>query len=202
MSSSSLCSYMEAKNIIEQGDLLIYPTETYYALGCSIYSSRASDIYTIKQRPLNKALPIIVHSIEQAQDFALLSERIKEIFITFPELTIVVPLHSPIQYSQGNTVALRLANTPLLRYLTESSPVFATSANKAQYTPTADYTTLESTIVDILPLCIPYNKEDEPRGIAPSTIICIDNDTIIILREGNISKDDLYNLSIPVISIP
>ena len=60
MKCPSLCSYTEACSLVEQGELLIYPTETYYALGTRIDSPQKDTIYTIKGRPLYKPLPLIV----------------------------------------------------------------------------------------------------------------------------------------------
>jgi tRNA A37 threonylcarbamoyladenosine synthetase subunit TsaC/SUA5/YrdC len=54
-------------DVLEQGGIIIYPTDTVYAMGCSIKASRA--IEKIAQfkglNPLNPDLSIIFHDMSQ-----------------------------------------------------------------------------------------------------------------------------------------
>lgn len=189
MNPFSLCSYTQARLLIEQGELLIYPTETYYALGTALSSPHKEDIYRVKERPYNKPLPLIVHSIEQATHFTLLSSQAKELMTYFPHLTVIVPSCTP--YMNTDTIAIRRATTPLLTYLTQNTPLIATSANRSNHPAVASYTDLDSSLTSIIPVCLPACKEDTPQGKAPSTIITLQNDNIHIIRQGTITKEEL-----------
>lgn len=189
MKAYSFCSYVEARSLIEQGELLIYPTETYYALGTSIHSPHKERIYTIKARPLHKAFPIIVHSIEQASQIAILSSQAKELMTLFPKLTIIVPTNTT--YTDTETIALRRASTPLLHYLTQDNPIIATSANRSNEPPVSCHINLDKKIRQEIPLCLPMCKEDTPQGKLPSTIISLSQNIITIIRHGNITAQEL-----------
>lgn len=187
MNILSLCSYSEARSIIEQGELLIYPTETYYALGTAWLSPQCDTIYTIKQRPRHKALPLIVHSIEQAYDIVHIAEQAHSILTHFPAVTIVLPSRRSI-----DTIALRIATTPLLQYLTQSTPIVATSANKSGTPPAAHHTELDTNILNGIPICLPSSLLDSPQGKAPSTILAVQKTNILLLRHGSTPLDILY----------
>lgn len=56
------------KRLLEQGEIIAFPTETVYGLGANAYDFKAiSKVYTLKNRPLHN--PLIVHysSLERAQ---------------------------------------------------------------------------------------------------------------------------------------
>src|SRR3989338_1076856 len=56
------------------GGVLIYPTETAYALGCDAANQKAVDlIFKIKKRPENKTLPLIADSLTMVKKYCRLS---------------------------------------------------------------------------------------------------------------------------------
>ena len=51
--------------IIENGGVIIFPTDTVYGIGCNPYDANAvKKIYEIKSREKIKSLPVLVSSIE------------------------------------------------------------------------------------------------------------------------------------------
>lgn len=193
MKCPSLCSYTEACSLVKQGELLIYPTETYYALGTCIDSPQKDRIYTIKGRSLHKPLPLLVHSIEQASYFVILTSLAIELMIAFPTLTLILP--SKTSYMNTPTLALRRATTPLLHQLTEYMPLIATSANLSNEPAVACYTELNRVLRNTIPVCPPCCKEDEPQGKLPSTIVRLDNESITIIRHGTTSEQELTSFT-------
>lgn len=126
--------------VIRQGGLVAFPTETVYGLGADATRTEAvSAIYVAKNRPPTN--PVIVHvaSVEEAQSVAEewppLATRLAERFWPGP-LTLVVPRgrRIPAIVSAGaDTVAVRAPAHPVARALIRASgvPIAAPSANRS-----------------------------------------------------------------------
>ena len=136
--------------IIAQGGLVAFPTETVYGLGANALAGEAvAKIFQAKGRPADN--PLIVH-IENQKDLQLLLEQDfykRHFLIASPEreqlqqliqcfwpgpLTLVFPCNPklPKEVTAGlNTVAVRVPNHPLALALIKASgvPIAAPSAN-------------------------------------------------------------------------
>ena len=62
-----IISLKEAVNFINQGKLIIFPTETFFGLGCKIFNNEDTiqQIFIAKQRAINMPLPLIIGNWEQ-----------------------------------------------------------------------------------------------------------------------------------------
>lgn len=59
-------SQAEAASMLRAGGILIFPTETLYALGCDALNAKAlARVYEAKRRAASSALPVIIGSLEQ-----------------------------------------------------------------------------------------------------------------------------------------
>lgn len=128
-----------AKQLLEQGQLVAFPTETVYGLGANALDAQAVlRIFEAKGRP--QFDPLIVHADSAEQAFALASEvpelakRLAERFWPGP-LTLVLSKRSivPDLVTSGmQTVALRVPAHPMALELlrTFGGPIAAPSANK------------------------------------------------------------------------
>lgn len=124
---------------VNQGEVIAYPTEGVWGLGCDPWSESATlKILEIKKRPIEKGVILIAGSMEQF-DFLLqdlqpaLLEKLQK---TWPgPFTWLVPHQSKVPYwitGCHTTVALRVTNHPLVKALCElTGPIVSTSANPA-----------------------------------------------------------------------
>lgn len=125
------------KHLLENGGIIGFPTETVYGLGASVSDEEAiKKIYSLKNRPIEKALTVHVGSLDHVylvaedlpEDFFLLQKS----FLPGP-LTIVLKKRSSISkfVSSFDTVAIRMPSHPaalkFLKVLKE--PIIGTSAN-------------------------------------------------------------------------
>ena len=63
-----------ATNFLIKGDVIVYPTDTLYGLGCNIFKKDAvNKIYKIKKLPKRKPLSIIFSNFKQLSQFATVS---------------------------------------------------------------------------------------------------------------------------------
>ena len=184
----------QAVHAVVQGKVIIYPTETLYALGCSIRSRLAgAAIMDLKKRPQGKPLPIIIGSMDQLEmvvkkvDPAVYS--LSQSFWPGP-LSIVLSARKDtilqVQDDSGWT-CVRWTSHPVAQKLCLESgmPLVGTSANVAGAEPAAHPRDLDPRLVhrvDCLLSDPPY-----PRGGLPSTIVRVVGERqIVVLRAGAI----------------
>ena len=76
-----ITSLDNAKEIIQSGDLIAFPTETVYGLGGNALNQNAvKKIFQSKGRPANDPLIVHLHSAQNALDLINLNEKQAEIF--------------------------------------------------------------------------------------------------------------------------
>ena len=59
-----------------RGELIAFPTDTVYGLACRPDDPAATDrAFAAKRRPVDLTLPVLVPSIDEARDVAVLEDR-------------------------------------------------------------------------------------------------------------------------------
>lgn len=186
-----------ALEILRKGGIVAFPTDTVYGLGALAFDNAAIEsIYTAKDRPLEKAIPILIGDLS---DLDRIGSDIPEMALRFAErfwpgpLTCVIPIKStlPPAVSATSTVAVRIPNHPdALALLRAAGPMAVTSANisGAQNPLTAQdvYKQLQGRI----PIILDGGKT--PGGI-PSTLVDCTGEKPVILREGPITLENLIS---------
>ena len=186
-----------ASEIIKEGGLVAFPTETVYGLGANALNADAvANVYAAKGRPSDN--PMIVH-IADEKGFSeltdLMTDDIRKMMSSFwpGPLTMVVPAKDiiPKRTTGGlSTVAIRMPIEKIARDLIAFSglPIAAPSANlSGKPSPT----TAEHVIDDMdgrieCILCGPNCQV----GIE-STVVDMTGDIPMILRPGIITKEDI-----------
>ncbi len=187
----------KAVEIIDQGGIVIFPTDTVYGIGCNPYNKKSVErIYNIKSRNISKPFPILVHSKEIAEKIAFFDEYSKKIAEQFwpGPLTIILKLTDENLKKSLNVVdkiALRVPNHKCtLDLLKKCNFLVGTSANISGQ--------LSSTNPDECLKNIQNYDIFVDGGIimskAESTIIEIENEKIKIIRKGSISKEEIFGL--------
>jgi tRNA threonylcarbamoyl adenosine modification protein (Sua5/YciO/YrdC/YwlC family) len=181
-----------AAGFIKRGDVVAIPTDTFYGLSADPFNLAAIErVFQIKGRPENRALPILVDSIEQAVG---LVRDIPDGFLTLAHkfwpgaLTIVVEAthRLPLKVT-GNSgrVALRWADSRITTALIGAvgGPVTGTSANLSGHPSCSNASALAEQLGTRLPLIL---DSGDTNGTLASTIVKIDGDNWSIVREGAI----------------
>ncbi|MEX0768406.1 MAG: L-threonylcarbamoyladenylate synthase [Microthrixaceae bacterium] len=129
----------QAAEILRQGGLVAFPTETVYGLGaCASNADAVSDVFSAKGRPLTDPLILHIAHLEQmpeiVADFPRTAQLLAESFWPGP-LTLVLPRNEKVLdlvTAQAPTVAVRIPSHPVaLAMLTEAGfAVAAPSANR------------------------------------------------------------------------
>ena len=185
-----------AANILQNGGLVVFPTETVYGLGGNGTDELAAKkIYAAKGRPSDNPLIIHLATPEQAALYAYpspLYDRLAKAFMPGP-LTVILPKRENIPSSVTgglDSVAVRCPSHPVAHRLIELAgiPIAAPSANlSGKPSPTAASHVAEDLNgrVDMI-----LDGGDCEIGLE-STIVKIDGDSLILLRPGGITYDAL-----------
>ena len=183
--------------IVNNGGIVAYPTDTVYGLGCNPYMPNSVEkIFKLKIRE-NKPLPLLCDSLESAlkiASFDKISLKLAEKFWPGP-LTILAPLkdYSLKSLTRGSEfIGLRVPNNndSLLLISECGGYLVGTSANLSGYNSNHFASSVISQLPDIDAILI-NDIEDNSKE---STIIKVENDEIIILRLGSIDLQLLQSI--------
>ena len=187
----------EAAEILKQGGLVAFPTETVYGLGGNgLDKEAAKKIYAAKGRPSDNPLILHVSSMEEVYPLVkALPEKAKKLMEAFwpGPLTLVLPKSDlvPKESTGGlETVALRSPENALTLSLIRACgfPIAGPSANlSGRPSPTE-----ASHVFEDLGGRIEGILEDGAVGIGvESTIVDLSEDCPTLLRPGAITIEDL-----------
>lgn len=123
--------------VVNNGGVVVYPTDTIYGIGCDPYNDLAvKRIFTIKGRSEKKPLPILTHSMQDAERIVSLGRIGRMLGERYwpGALTIVAPIidHriSPKVMAGSSSLAVRIpAHYCVLLLLSHCRYLVGTSAN-------------------------------------------------------------------------
>ncbi len=129
----------KAIEVLKNGGVVIFPTDTAYGIGCRIDNKEAiKRVYNLRNRPAEKALIMLVSSVEMAGEYVEIPRIVKEKLIQMywpGGLTIILKCKKEkvpgILRAEGDTLAVRFPNHKDLCKIIEEVgvPIAAPSAN-------------------------------------------------------------------------
>ncbi len=190
-------SIKQAAEIIKQGGLVAFPTETVYGLGADGLNSIAvAKIFEAKKRPAFN--PLILHIADKSwlKKFSGIKNEKVDLLINkfWPgPLTLVLPKTEivPDIVTSGNpTVAVRMPDHPVALQLIEASgtPIAAPSANKFGHLSPTEASHVAKYLGDKVDMILDGGKCSV--GVE-STIIQLHENEIFLLRPGGLSKEEI-----------
>lgn len=133
-----------AVNYLKKGGVIVYPTETAYALGCDATNMWVvRRVFKIKKRPLGKTLPLIAGSLAMVKRYcrlAGLEQKLAKKHWPGPLTLILRYKTQKTRYklakgvmAKDKTVAIRVSGGKIARALSRrlGRPIISTSANLA-----------------------------------------------------------------------
>ena len=130
---------LQAIQVMQQGGIVIYPTDTAFGIGCRIDDYAAVDrLFTLRRRPISQAMPVLVSSMEMANlYYDSPSDIVRRLMKTYwpGALTIAAKCHKDLIYSPirggGDTVGLRMPNHEVALKIIKAVgvPILGPSAN-------------------------------------------------------------------------
>ncbi len=187
----------EAANIIKSGGIVGFPTETVYGLGGNALDPQAvRSIFAAKGRPADNPLIVHLSDFSEAEMYACdipeTAYRLADTFCPGP-FTIVLKKKNIIpEVTSGglDTVGIRVpANNITRKFISLcGTPIAAPSANlSGSPSPTCARHVLDD-MDGRIPAVI--DGGDCPVGVE-STVVCLEENTVKILRPGFVSREDI-----------
>lgn len=185
---SSVNSISLAANIIRDGGLVAFPTETVFGLGANAYNQTAiQNVYSVKGRPSDNPLIAHVSDLTMLQSIVkCVNEQTYGLIEKFWPGPLTIVFNSNKSIGIMDTIAVRMpANKTAREMISQSGvPVFAPSANLSG-TPSS---TAARHVIDDLDGKIEMIIYDNEQSFGlESTVIDMTTEIPIVLRPGAIT---------------
>ncbi|PIP17184.1 MAG: threonylcarbamoyl-AMP synthase [Candidatus Portnoybacteria bacterium CG23_combo_of_CG06-09_8_20_14_all_37_13] len=185
------CNIQEAINVMTRGGAVIYPTDTVFGLGVNALNQDAiRRLYRIKNRPVDRPVPIIVADIKMAKKLAYISDKTEKVLeAVWPSAVTVI-----LQKKSGGTIGLRIPNHPVPIQLAQKFPITGTSANLSGQETGKNIFQIQRQFQNHYPqpdLILDLNGEIKNQ---PSTVLDLTTQKPKIIRIGPVNKTQLLEL--------
>ena|SRR5882672_212036 len=189
-----------AADLLRQGLLVAYPTETFYGLAADPRNPEAVErIFEAKGRPDRMALPLIAADqaavMMCARQLPPSVERLAAAFWPGP-LTLVLAASAavpPRLLGGGHTVGVRISSHPIAAALARAAggPIVATSANRSGQPAPATAAEVEQALGADLALILDGGTT---RGGAASTVLDMTTDPPRVIRSGAVPLQSIERI--------
>jgi L-threonylcarbamoyladenylate synthase len=170
--------YHEALQHLRKGDTILYPSDTIWGLGCDARNEKAVEkIFSLKQKPTNEGLIILISKIEQLSEYVLEVPELAWNLVEFAEkpLTVIYPKGKNLPANlmgEDGSIAIRLVKDEFCKGLVHKfeRAIVSTSANiSGQPSPTR-FEDISPEIVNSVDYIL-KNPKGENKNTQPSQII-------------------------------
>ncbi len=177
-----------AVQLLSDGGVIAYPTDTYYGLGCDLFSKKAIEkLYQLKERNRKKPLSFLVPDLSDVAKYALVSNFAYRTMksLTPGPFTFILPATRQVpemMMTKQKQVGIRVPDAPLARALAAGlgHPIVTTSATNRDGEPLIDPKDIKEVLGHGLDLILDGGvMENEP-----STVLSLIGDELEVLREG------------------
>jgi tRNA threonylcarbamoyl adenosine modification protein (Sua5/YciO/YrdC/YwlC family) len=175
--------------VLDQGGLIIYPTDTFYGIGCDLFNKKSIQrVYQIKRRPLKKPFSFVCADLKDISLYAQVSNyayRIMKRLLPGPytfilEGTRLVP---KLMLTRRRTVGVRVPKNKICLGIVKSlgRPIISTSVQLDDPSVIHDtYSSLVEVVID-----------GGVISYEPSTVVSLIDDNPEVIRKG---KGDINSI--------
>ncbi len=175
-------------DILKSGGVVVYPTDTFYGIGCDIMNKRAIErIYQIKQRNKSKPFSFICSGLKNISHYAKVSNyayKTMKRLLPGPYTFILEgsKLVPKIMLTKRKTAGIRVPDNPICLALVKGlgNPVITTSATKPDGTIFHD----ASLVHDYFGNRIDAVVDGSIVPGRPSSVILLIDDIPEVIRKG------------------
>jgi L-threonylcarbamoyladenylate synthase len=190
----SLTAAIEA---LKRGYVIVFPTETLYGLGADALNEAAvKKAFELKGRDKSKPIPVLVANQEMLHTLVAkvpaVARRLMDRYWPGP-LTLVLPgqknIPKPLCNPEGG-VGVRISSQPIATLLINGlgRPLTATSANPSGKEPARTFQEAKNYFAHRVDVFVDGGTLTSESG---STVVEVMEDSIKIIREGEISGSEL-----------
>lgn len=179
----------QAVEIIKKGGVIVYPTDSGYALGCAIGEKAAMDrIVAIRQLPENHNFTLMCHDLSEISLYAMVSNQSYRLIKnnTPNPYTFILPATKELPrrlMTKRKTIGIRVPDNAIALALLEAlgEPILSCSL----MLPHTEVTESDpDEIRDCLEKRVELIIHGGYLGQQPTTVIDLTDETPVIIREG------------------
>ncbi len=182
--------------------MILYPTETLYALGVNALDrEELNQLYFLKSRSSTQVASWLVRDLEDIGRYAEMGEVATKIAKKYlpGRLTLVLKVHDHIAeevVAPDRTIGFRISSDPMAQQIITAfmeeynAPLTCTSANMSG-APT--FSTPGEILQQFGEKAYMINEihDDGPRKGLASTVVRVIDDNLTVLREGEVSEEEI-----------
>ena len=174
--------------VLKQGGIITYPTDTYYGIGCDIMNKKAIEkIYRIKKRNKNKPFSFICSGLKNISRYAKVSNyayRTMKRLLPGPYTFILEgsKMVPKMMLTKRKTAGIRVPDNRICIALIQQlgNPILSTSASLPEHGILHDPSLIQDHLGNQLDLVI----DGGPVPGSPSSVISLIMDEPEVLRDG------------------
>ena len=177
----------KAVDLLRAGEIIAYPTDTVYGMGCDLLNKKALDkLYQLKGLPRSRLLSFMCQNLTDVSRYAMLEDRVfRQIkrhlpgpFCFILNATREVPR---VVQSSRKTVGIRVPNHPVTQALLQElgHPIINTTATRPDAVPHLDPSEIDDEFQGLALVL-----DAGPGGTQPSSVVDLSKDEAVIVREG------------------
>lgn len=192
----------EVADAIRRGEVVVLRTDTVYGMGANAFDEKACErVYEIKQRPKRKPLVVLVADIPMLEDVVegvgLVERRLIEKFWPGALTILLKKKHgvlAEIVASDTEYIGFRLLGEGTARELIKRAgvPVVAPSANLSGSPTGIKMEQIRKELGGKVDYII---DEGDVEDEMTSTIVQVENEEVVIIREGRISREEIAKVA-------
>lgn len=206
LTNNSEVAVEKARNVVLDGGIIIYPTDTLYGIGGNALNANTVErIRKIKRRDGRKPLSIIMTSFDMIREYCEVDkaqELILQTYLPGP-FTFIVKMRKPIPagnsypvtsshelsmkfpFHQDGTVGIRMPHYQFTKLLSLKCnvPIISTSANLTGEKPPTEISELDKDVLSSVDLVIDGGKTEHGEG---STVVDLISNKVIRKGAGKI----------------
>lgn len=176
-----------AVEVLLDGEVIGYPTDTVYGLGCDISSKKAVDrLYQIKEMDRSHPLAFICPDLSEIARYAIVDNQVYRVlrrFLPGPYCFILAATREVprILQTKRKTIGIRVPNHPVITAVVRElgRPVISSTAQRSGEDPHIDASEIDEEFKG-LGLVI----DSGAGGLVPTTVIDLTVSPPKIIREG------------------
>jgi len=180
----------EAIRVMQQGGVILYPTDTVWGIGCDAANAEAvSRIYAIKQREDSKSMLCLLDTPGKLQGYVTVPDMAADLIeLSTKPLTIIYPEAknlAPNLIAEDGSVGIRITTEKFSQALCAGlrRPVVSTSANISGQPAARCYSEISPEILAAVDYVCRFRREENIEA-KPSSIIKLGvNNEIKVIRE-------------------
>ena len=170
--------YHDALQHLRKGDIILYPSDTIWGLGCDARNEKAVEkIFSLRQRSDSKAFIILITKIEQLSEYVLEVPELAWNLVEFAEkpLTVIYPKGKNLPANlmgEDGSIAIRLVKDEFCKGLVHKfeRAIVSTSANISRQPSPLKFEDISLEIVNGVDYIL-RNPKGENKNLQPSQII-------------------------------